>query len=191
MLDLEALKLKPNAAGKIKIAPLLITLPTRKPTKEEYFRIRPGAEWMMEFPIYESKGGTGGENKNYLVMPEFQSELEERKLLKPVRFYLGIVWTTNILFLSEVGIKNNKDGVLNSWNKSRIELYELAKEKWISISSNDPLGAYCGAVAKSNLEEPVWPDKPANIGEAIELAFKNNVIDNPNHPILKKLRGEI
>jgi len=93
--------------------------------------------------------------------------------------------------LPDVGIKLKDDGTQNSYHKSRMELYELAKEKWISISANQELGAYTATEAKSKIPDPIWPSKPANIGEAIEIAFKDNVINSPDHPILKKLRGEI
>lgn len=190
-LNLEVLKLKPNSSGIVKTEPLLKTIRTEKPYSTDFFRIRPGEDWTMEFPIYASKGNTGGENEKYLVYPEFQQELAERNSLIPVRFYFGIIWGSNILFISDVGIKTGDNGTLNSYHKSRMELYELAKEKWISISANKDLGAYTATEAKSKIPDPIWPVKPANIGEAIELAFKDNVIDNENHPILKKLRGEI
>lgn len=189
-LDLEALKLKPTV-GIIKTAPLLTTIRTTKPDNTDFFRIRPGDEWTMEFPIFAPKGKTGKGNEKYLVMPEFQQELVERNSLLSVRFYFGVIWGSNLLFISDVGIKPNGEGELNSYHKSRMELYELAKEKWISISANMELGAYTATEAKSKIPDPIWPLKPVNIGEAIEIAFKNNVIDSPDHPILKKLRGEI
>lgn len=190
-LNLEALKLKPNTSGIVKTEPLLKTIRTAKPNSTDFFRIRPGEDWTMEFPIFAPKGKPGTENEKYLVYPEFQQELMERNSLIPVRFYFGIIWGSKILFLSDVGIKTSENGALNSYNKSRMELYELAKEKWISISANKDLGAYTATEAKSKIPDPIWPVKPANIGEAIEIAFKDNVIDNENHPILKKLRGEI
>src|SRR5450759_306805 len=103
MLDLEELKLKPNAVGLIKTAPLLRTIRTKKPENTDFFRIRRGDEWTMEFPIFAPKGKTGSENEKYLVMPEYQQELAERNSLQPVRFYFGIIWGSNILFLLRWG----------------------------------------------------------------------------------------
>lgn len=190
MIDLNALKLKPRN-DIIKTAPLLKTIRTQKPNNTDFFRIRPGEEWMMDLPLFAPKGKKGGNNKKYLVMPEFHPELEERNSLQNVRFYFGIIWGSNILFLSDVGIKCNEEGVMNSFNKSRHELYALAMEKWISISANDALKAYTASEAKSKIPDPVYPNKPTNIGEAIQIAFKDNVIDREDHPILKRLRGEI
>lgn len=188
-LDLEALKLKPNASDIIKTAPLLKTIKVMKPGKTDYFRIRTGDDWTMKFPVVSQK--TGNDNDLYLVMPEFQLELIERNLLMPVQFYFGILWGSNILFLSDVGIKLTADGTQNSYHKSRMELYELAKEKWICISANKDGGFYTATEAKSKIPDPIWPSTPANINEAIEVAFKDNVINSPDHPVLKRLRGEI
>lgn len=187
-IDLEALKLKSSASEIVKSSPLLKTIRTTKTDNTDFFRIRGGKEWMMDFPIFSQKGM---DKEKYLVMPEYQQELNERNSLSPVRFYFGIIWGSNILFLSDVGIKVNDEGALNSYNKSRHELYELAKNKWISISANMSLQAYVATEAKSLIPDPIWPEKPANIGEAIEIAFKDNVINSPDHPVLKKLRGEI
>lgn len=187
-LDLAALKLKSNPAGIIKTTPLLKTIRVSKPNNTDFFRIRPGDEWMADYPIFSPKGK---DKEKYLVMPEYQQELSERNSLDPVRFYFGITWGSNILFLSDVGIKRNEDGAINSYNKSRHELYELAKTEWISISANMELGAYTATQAKSKIPEPIYPPKPANIDEAIQIAFKDNVINSADHPVLKKLRGEI
>jgi len=189
MLDLNALKLKPKGVV-IKTAPLLNSIRTQKPDNTDFFRIRPGDEWMMEFPIFSSKG-TGKDKEKYLVMPDYQQELEERNSLQLVRFYYGILWGSNVLFLSDVSIKCNEDGEMNSYHKSRHELYELAKTKWISISANTNLGAYTATEAKSLIPDPTYPLKPGNIEEAIQIAFKDNVIDKDDHPVLKRLRGEI
>lgn len=186
-LDLAALKLKPKAEGIVKTAPLLKTLRVGRPDNTTFFRIRSGDEWVAEYPIYTSKTS----KDKYLVMPEFQSELEERNSLVPSRFFFGVEWGTGVLFLTDVGIKVNDEGNFNSYNKSRLELYEIAETKWISISANMDLGAYTATEAKSKIPDPEWPVKPANIDEAIELAFKDNVIASADHPVLKRLRGEI
>jgi hypothetical protein len=45
--------------------------------------------------------------------------------------------------------------------------------------------------AKTKVAEPVWPEDPAAIEKALEVAFKNILIESCDHPVLKKLRGEI
>jgi hypothetical protein len=190
-LDLEALKLKPNTANIIKTAPLLKTIRVKRPDPTEFFRIRSGDGWSMDFPIYSPKGKGGGENEKYLVMPEYQQELAERNSLIPARFYFGVLWGSNVYFLDFAGLKTSDEGVLNSYHKTKMELYGLAGTKWISISANRDLGAYTATEAKSKIPDPEWIGAPENIGKAIEIAFKDNVIDCESHPVLKKLRGEV
>lgn len=187
-LDLSKLKIQPGTAGIIKTAPVLKTIRVKRPDNTAFFRIRAGPEWVADYPIFSAKGT---DKEKYLVYPEFQQELIERNSLSIVRFYFGIEWGSNVMFLTDVGIQTNEDGTLNSYHRSRAELYEMGKEKWISISANLDLGAYVATEAKSKIPDPAWPPKPENIDEAVQIAFKNNVIDNENHPILKKLRGEI
>ncbi len=51
--------------------------------------------------------------------------------------------------------------------------------------------AYDTVLAVSKLPDPEWPEEPENIIKALEIAFKNKFIDDPNHPVLKRLRGEL
>ena len=44
-------------------------------------------------------------------------------------------------------------------------------------------------VAKGDLGEPQWPDK--SFRELIAIAFRDNVIDRADHPVIRELNGEI
>jgi hypothetical protein len=46
------------------------------------------------------------------------------------------------------------------------------------------------AVALAQLAEPVWPDLPP-FGEILRIAFRDRRIDSLEHPILRRLRGEV
>lgn len=131
-----------------------------------------------------------GEEEKYLIIPELMSEAASSGKLKPVIIYAGITFTGQVFFLSDIPLPDS-DGKDNEYNRSRREAYETAKTKWVKIQVNKALGAYEILEAVSQLPEPVWPEKPASMLEAIEIAFKNNVIDSYDHPLLKKLRGEL
>jgi hypothetical protein len=50
------------------------------------------------------------------------------------------------------------------------------------------LGAYELFEATSNsLPDPIWPDFPFK--EIMQIAFRDRVIDTPDHPLVKKLQG--
>lgn len=183
-LNLEALRLSTNFPTVVKTEQCLTTIPVRKPKKSEFFRVREG--WSFDAFLLDLKE----DEEKYLVMPEFQQILLERNLLRRVRFYFLVSWGSGVMYLSEIPLPD-EDGKFNDFNKSRMEHYETAKTKWVSISANKSLGAYTINIAKGNLPEPIWALKPASIEEAIEIAFKDKVIDKEDHPILKKLRGEV
>jgi hypothetical protein len=53
------------------------------------------------------------------------------------------------------------------------------------------IGAYEVYTAESgSIPEPTWDDLPT-MQEMLEIAFRDKFIDTYDHPVLKKLRGEI
>jgi hypothetical protein len=55
------------------------------------------------------------------------------------------------------------------------------------VAANMSLGAYDVFEAMGELPEPEWPDISFN--ELITIAFKGRIIDSPDHPVLKRLKG--
>ena len=64
-----------------------------------------------------------------------------------------------------------------------------AKSRWVRVTSNMSLGAYEVAVASGQLAEPAWPD--ITFQEIIKIAFRDKMISDWDHPVLKRLRGEV
>jgi hypothetical protein len=50
-------------------------------------------------------------------------------------------------------------------------------------------GGYDMTYAEGKLPEPEWPDM--TWGDIVLRAFKGRLIDNLDHPVCKKLRGEV
>jgi hypothetical protein len=65
----------------------------------------------------------------------------------------------------------------------------MAKTKWMRLVANMSMGAYDLYEASDLLPEPEWPDLP--FSEILRIAFKDKYIDEMDHPVLKRLRGEI
>jgi len=55
--------------------------------------------------------------------------------------------------------------------------------------ANMSTGAYDIDEAHGKLGEPEWPE--LSMGELLKIAFKDRYIDSYDHPVLKRLRGEI
>jgi hypothetical protein len=51
------------------------------------------------------------------------------------------------------------------------------------------LGAYEVNEATAQLTEPAWPDLPFR--EILRIGFRDKMISEWNHPVLRRLRGEV
>jgi hypothetical protein len=182
-IDFEALRLPPS--GQVMVKKDLSTIPIRRPKKTEWFRVRPGAEWRIDLPLYEDD-----DKETYIVGPVCQGFLNDRKLIKRSRVYTLIVHGTGVLLLSPIGLPE-ADGKYNPYNRSREEAYLKAENEWVQISSNQPLGAYDRWTPETQLPDPEWPAPPNTLKEALAIAFKGRYINELDHPIIKRLGGRL
>lgn len=188
-INFEALKVPANR--KIKVTPVLATITVGKPNKTAFFRIKTGEGWEpIELYTY-APSGSGTDSMPYLVMPDQQGILDEMELLTPAKFFFYMIYGSNIMKVDFVSQKTNKNGDMSRYHTSRMEAYEAAKTSWIRMKADQEGGFYSWSLAEDTLPEPIWPAKPANIMEALDLAFKGSVIDSHDHPELKKLRGKL
>ena len=154
-----------------------------------FFRIRSESEWKFCTYILDLGGSSDGEGK-YLLNPALYPEVIEKKKLKLVIIHTGIMHGSGEIFLSEIA-QPDAEGKDNEFNRTRRIAYTIAETKWVKLQRNDSIGAYDTIFALSELPDPEWPEEPENMVKAIEIAFKDRFIDDHNHPILKKLRGEL
>lgn len=186
--NFEDLRLPPSFELRAVVKKLITIIPVRKPKSgTEFFRIRSGDEWIFPTYLLDLKEG---EEEKYLAIPELVTEILSTGKLKPVIIYIGITYPGEVIFLSDIPLPDS-DGKDNEYNRSRRLAYDLAKTKWVKIQANKALGAYEIIEAVSELPEPVWPEELETIEKALEIAFKDKLIDSYDHPVLKRLRGEL
>jgi hypothetical protein len=70
-----------------------------------------------------------------------------------------------------------------------LEAARLAETNWVRVQANLSLGAYDVFTAAGPLPEPNWPEQP--FSDLLKVAFKGKMIEAQDHPVLKKLRGEV
>src|SRR5262245_12397508 len=76
------------------------------------------------------------------------------------------------------------------WASSAALAAETAKTRWVRMKANMSLGAYEIFVSRATeLGEPCWPD--LSFAEILRIAFGDFRIDSLDHPIVKRLRGEL
>jgi hypothetical protein len=182
-IDFDALRLPPS--GQVVVKKDLSIIPVRKPKKTEYFRKRPGKEWVIDLPLYEDEDG-----ETYLVGPVCLDFLNDQGLIRPARIHTLIVHGSGVLLLSWVGLPD-ADGKHNSYNRSREEAYRKAETEWVRISANKALGGYDVWKPETQLPEPEWPTPPNTLKEALSIAFKGRFINEPAHPIINRLKGRL
>lgn len=176
---------------KIQVTPVLATITVGRPGKTEFIRTRTGDGFEpMELYTY-SPGGSGKDSTTYLVMPPCQALLEEMGLLVPAKFCLYMVYGSKILKIDYISQKLNKNGSLSTFHTTHMAAMEAATKQWVRMHSNIEGGFYSWSLAEDILPDPEWPAKPANLREALEIAFKDCVLDSLEHPEIKKLRGKL
>ena len=168
-----------NFGAQIKVIKRLTTVPVRKPSKTQWFRIHP--EYKLDVLLL--KYGDRGDDF-YLVEPSLADQLidlaQAFKLVVAVdRQGVVFVWPLRL---------PDADRPL-AWHLSALEAAIHAEVQWTLVQANMGLGAYKFTAASGITDEPKWPKMLMN--EILEIAFKNKIIDRLDHFVLKQLRGEV
>jgi hypothetical protein len=180
--DLDALRLPTNYAEMANLTKPILTVPVRKPGKQEFIRVHPDPEMSVDISLLRIDGDR---DDVFLLSPGMHAALPEEA--RATRLYLTCN-TLNVIAVWPISLPSG-DGRPNEWLVSAERIAHLAREKWVRLKSNKSLGAYEAIVASTELPEPQWPDKP--LDEIIAIAFQGRVITAPNHPVVRRLRGEI
>ena len=179
--DPETLRLSQDFAQLADVKPILATVPVRKPGRQDYVRINVDPDYQLTTAILQLKE----EREDYIVAPDVRQELFGE--LVPVTLFTAIN-RQGVVFLWPCRIPD-ESGRANSWHESALEAAELARDNWVRISADMSLGAYRIYVANGQLSEPEWPAE--SFRELLKIAFKSRYIDSHDHPVLKRLRGEV
>src|SRR5450759_1867230 len=177
----DELRLTQDYAQELGGKKLLTRVPTDKPARHWFSRVHPDPSYRMTVGTIVLKA----ERELYVVHPSIATDLADE-----IRFemlYTGIN-RQGTLFLWPVPLPG-ADGKHNPWHASALQAAELAMTKWIRMTSDMNLGAYVIFEAMGSLPEPEWPD--LSFKEIVRIALKDNIISDPDHPVLRRLRGEI
>jgi hypothetical protein len=177
---LEAMRL-PQDYGEGGAEKLLTRIPVRKPSKTEFVRVHHDPKMKYEAYVIEIKQ----EGEIYIIGPDLLDEVPE--IAVPVSFHLAIN-RQKVPFLWPVRLPN-PDGTWNTWHRSAADALNLAKDFWISVRANKSLGGYEVHKARGVLKDPEWPKE--TFQEIRKIAFKDRMITTIDHPVLRRLRGEI
>jgi hypothetical protein len=177
--DLAALRLDQSFVQTAGAEKLLITVPVRKPNKQDFVRVHPAPEYREDFALIELRD----DREMYLLLPEVARNL-------PGEFSMCTLYTAinrqGVVFLWPVKLPG-ADGKILPWHTSAAKAAELSTTRWLRVVPNMSLGAYDTFRAAATIPDPEWPKY--TFKELLRIAFKDRLVTNLDHPLVKRLRG--
>ena len=160
---------------------LLTTVPVRKPSPQDFVRVHPDPAYRENFPIIELKD----DREEYIVVADLVPLLIGEFVTKTLFTAINRQGT---VFFWPVRLPSPDGKNLDWWRSSR-EAAELAMKSWIRVRANMNLGAYDIFQAASVISDPEWPQ--LGFWELIKIAFRDHLVDRIDHPVIKRLRGQV
>ena len=179
--DPQTLRLSQDSASTMGVKKQIVTVPVRKPTRQEFVRVHHEPAFRLDTAILELKA----ERETYLVHRDLWAEISSEVVPKTI---LTAMSRQNVLLLWPIRLPS-EDGRHDEWNRSALEAAERAKHRWVRVAANMHLGAYEVFEAPADLPEPEWPE--ISFKEILRIAFRDRFIEEIGHPVLRRLRGEI
>jgi hypothetical protein len=178
--DPAALRLDQAFADTVGVKKLLTTVLVRKPNRQDFVRVHPDPAFRL------TPAGTiemKEEREVFLVAPNMAQPLAGE--------YSTVTLFTTINRQGTLHIWPVKlptpEGRQNEWHRSAAEAAERAMKKWVRVTASMSLGAYEVFEASGDFPEPVWPDY--SFEEILMTAFRDRIVDRPDHPLVKRLKG--
>jgi hypothetical protein len=161
---------------------LITMVPVRKPNSQDFVRVHAGSDFCENFPLIQLKD----DNEQYVVAAKLIPELASEIVTATLYFAVN---KQGVLFFWPVRLPGPDGKDFDAWRSAR-EAAELAKEKWVRLKWNKSLGAYDIHEALNQTAEPEWPADLDYWG-LIKIAFRDHIIQELDHPVIKRLRGLI
>lgn len=183
--DPAALRLAGELNVDVQVKRAITAVPVRKPNKGEFVRVHPDPTYRLTtFTLEHREDGT----ETYLVAPQLGGQLAGIEKAVSPRTLTLCVNRHGVPFLWPLR-PVARDGRRDEWARSALEAAELATRSWVRVEADMNAGCYACLVAQGRLPEPEWP--ALELREILRVAFRDRFITDMNHPVLRKLRGEV
>jgi hypothetical protein len=183
--DPKQLVMSQDFAASIGVKKTTRTVPARKPNRHDWVRVHP--TWSISPVAMLEMKDEGTTSQMYLIAPSIVPELPPGEA-KPMALF-GAITRQGTFFVWPVRVAG-ADGRNDAWSQSAMEAALAAQKRWVRVVSNTQLGAY-EVYESDSTAEPEWPADITNFERAIELAFRDKFITTLDHPVLRRLRGEV
>jgi hypothetical protein len=182
-IDISALA-PPVGGAFINVKRVTTKVPVRKPSQQNFFRVKEGAEWTAKVQTIYMKDDRAAEM--FLIAPNLG--LKHAGELQDVQLYTGYE-PNGTVFLIPVFQANRQTGKQNAWHQSLAYNVHLAHKAWIRITVDFSIQGYQTFEAEGEIPEPPFPDDIHCIMDLIKIAFRDRWINTDNHEVLIQLRG--
>jgi hypothetical protein len=180
-LNFEDFRLSQDFESMIGIKKEILIVPVRKPDRQVWFQVHPDEKWRMEFALIELRE----ERETYLVTPHVYKDLLGESVAK---YVFTCQTKQGVTFLWTIKMPG-PDGRLDSWNQSALQIVTEYAGRWIRVVSNMGMGGYEVYTTEADFPPPVWP--PEGFHSLLEKAFRGKIVDTLDHPVVKRLKGQI
>lgn len=177
--DPECLKAQ-GRDDEIAVEKVLLAVPVRKPRPGDFFRVHPDPDLSAVIKVFKSDDG-----ETYLVNPAVQ-DIFGQQVVTVRLFYCFSRYGGPFLWPVRVPVNGEKDN--SYWETARAAAAK-AIDDWHRIETNLVAKNYVAVRARGTIPAPAWPELP--YPDILQLAFKNAVINNPDHSVVKSFLGEI
>ena len=124
-------RLRSASLENIAVEKITLTIPVRRPGRNEFFRVHPDPEMTVDWFVLERKDDM--DREVYWVTEEFHEDLLDE--LKPVRIFTCINKRgTVFLWPAQLPGSDNRSG--RRWHESALEIAENAENSWVKMQGN-------------------------------------------------------
>ena len=182
-IDLERVRARADQSIDLGVTTEYTMIPVRNPRPDEFFMCMPDEDYSMDAHILSLKT----ENEWYMIDPDILPEIQLESQLRVMTLYVCV--TMNSTPFVTCIPQHDELGKINSWHESGHRTMEEANQFWIRRQADRSNGGYIITKAvNAELPDPKWPTM--TLSEIIDMAFDKFYINDINHPVLQRLRGE-
>jgi hypothetical protein len=182
--DLEAIR-RTSPTDLVNEKAVEVHIAIRKPKPREHFRVCDNPSMSVLLSVYVHKSESSMDEEIYFVLPAMEAYLQEQEELRTVQIVICRT-LSGVLFLWPLPVHDGA-GAARSHVTSARAVAKLALTEWTRMKWRRADNAYFAMQAEGKHPPPVWPDRPFN--ELLKVGFGDRIIDSPDHPVLKELRG--
>jgi hypothetical protein len=182
--DLAGLHLGDDMAGGLEVEEVVTTIRVGKPGRESYIRTHPDDKSWHWFRTYVLD--LKNDREVWLVGKALWAQLVAEPAFQ-ARLLVTSVTVQGEVFVWPLRLPD-ANGRLDEWGQSALNAAKQARTRWLRVYTLPGSTGYKCQAAKGALPEPQWPERCPN--ELFHIAFRDRYVNDPDHAVLKRLRGE-